>query len=104
MKYSKEERRKHLENWKESGKNAWAYAKENGLKQQTFAKWVKAEKEEESGFVEIKTKIPQLSEILIEKGDVKIHIPLGLSENPKWGCWNMTTERIARIYLKNILL
>jgi len=46
MKYSGEERRKHLENWKESGKSAWAYAKESGLKQQTFAKWVKTEKEE----------------------------------------------------------
>jgi len=58
MRYGKEEKMRRLADWKESGKSAWAYAKENGLKQQTFAKWVKAEKEEESGFVEIKTKIP----------------------------------------------
>jgi hypothetical protein len=33
--YSGEEKAKHLENWRGSGKRAWAYAKENGIKPQT---------------------------------------------------------------------
>jgi len=91
MKYSKEERRKHLENWKESGKNAWAYAKENGLNQQTFINWTKAGNETKQNFVEIpavstanaavvKHQI-SIPEILIEKGEVKIYIPLMINHN-----------------------
>ena len=83
MRFSKEEKAKWLEEWKQSGKSAWAFAKENGLKQQTFAKWVKAEKEYKSGFVEIrkrlKSAVLEKPEILIEKGDMKIHIPIGIS-------------------------
>jgi len=37
MKYSEEERAMWLEDWRQSGKNAWAYAKANGLNPQTFA-------------------------------------------------------------------
>ena len=78
--YSEEERKMWLEDWKQSGKSAWAYAKENGLNQQTFINWTKTEKEISQSFIEIPTKTIQppqyLPEILIEKGDVKIHIPL----------------------------
>jgi len=80
MNYSGEEKAKWLEEWKRSGKSAWAYAKENGLKQPTFAKWVKKEKEGKGGFVEISahktTANRNASEIQIEKGDMKIQIPL----------------------------
>jgi hypothetical protein len=30
--YRWEEKEKHLENWRGSGKKAWVYAKENGIK------------------------------------------------------------------------
>jgi hypothetical protein len=74
-----------LEDWRKSGKRAWAYAKENGLCLQTFVKWTKAKKETDACFVEVPAKvIPPLQyvpEILIEKGDVKIHIPICLGRN-----------------------
>ena len=85
MKFSNEEKDMRLENWRRSGKNAWTYARENGLVPQTFRGWVKREAENASGFVEIperikpKQEMPQ--EILIEKGEIKIHIPLSL-----WAC------------------
>jgi len=82
MKFSKEERAMWLEDWRRSGKNAWTYARENGLVPQTFRGWVKREAEDASGFVEIpgrkKPRQEQLREILIEKGEIKIHIPLSL--------------------------
>ena len=82
MRISREEKAKRLEDWKQSGKSAWAYAKENGINPQTFCGWVKRETQKASCFVEIservKPKPEPLHEILIEKGDIKIHIPLSL--------------------------
>ena len=82
MRISREEKAKRLEDWKQSGKSAWAYAKENGINPQTFCGWVKREAQKASGFVEIservKPKPEPLQEILIEKGDIKIHIPLSV--------------------------
>ena len=83
MKFSTEEKAIWLTDWKQSGKKAWAYARENGLIPQTFCMWAKREAEKASGFVEIpvykKPKPQQWQEIVVEKGDIKIHIPLGLS-------------------------
>ncbi len=80
MKFSEEEKAMWLEDWRQSGKSAWAYAKANGLNPQTFVKWTKAETEAERYFVEVPVPVmastPCGQEILIEKGDVKIHIPL----------------------------
>jgi hypothetical protein len=86
MHYSKEEKAMWLEDWQKSGKSAWAYAKENGLIPQTCAKWAKTEKEFEScSLVEIPvpiiTPVQQTPMMLIEKGDVKIHIPLNLERS-----------------------
>ena len=80
MKFSKEEKSMWLADWKQSGKKAWAYAKENGLTPQTFYSWVKCETKKASGFVEIPAykKPEQPREILIEKGDIKIHVPLSV--------------------------
>ena len=82
MSYSREEEAKLLEDWRESGKSISAYAKEKGLVRWTFTKWLKAEREEKSGFVEVPAAvlkpIAHVPEILIEKGDVKIHIPLAI--------------------------
>ena len=83
MRYNEEEKTIRLEDWKQSGKRAWAYAKENGFNTQTFVKWTREEAEEKQSFVEvastnrISTQVRiQIPEILIEKGEIKIHIPL----------------------------
>jgi hypothetical protein len=82
MRYSKEEKTMKLEDWGKSGKSAWAYARENGLNPQTFVKWTKPKTKKKSCFVEVPTQvIPPVQygqEILIEKGEVKIHIPMSL--------------------------
>jgi transposase-like protein len=84
-KFSKEEKAMWLEDWQQSGKNAWAYAKENGLVPQTFTSWTRPRKKEAKQiFMEIPKKTLQSTrlmmadrlEILIEKGDIRIHIPL----------------------------
>ena len=46
MQYSEEEKAMRLEDWRQGGKNAWAYAKTNGLNPQTFAKQAKTGAEE----------------------------------------------------------
>ena len=84
MKYSKEEKAMWLEDWKQSGKKAWTYAQENGLIPQTFCSWVKRETPTTPclGFVEIpapkKAHTEKPQEILVEKGDIKIRIPLSV--------------------------
>ena len=82
MHYSEEEKTMWLEDWKQSGKKAWAYARENGLIPQTFVGWAKATKGAKTGFIEVPLRnIPPAlpaSEILIEKGDMRIHLPLGI--------------------------
>jgi transposase-like protein len=80
MQFSKEEKAMRLEDWQQSGKSAWAYAKENGLNPQAFAKWSKPETEAKTCFVQAPaqtvTAVSEMPEILIEKGEAKIHIPL----------------------------
>jgi len=80
MKYSEEEKGMWLEDWRQSGKSAWAYAKANGLTPQTFVKWTKTEAAPEACFVEVPAPViadrQGEPEILIERGEVKIHIPL----------------------------
>ena len=81
MKYSEEEKALWLEDWKQSGKKAWAYAKENGLIPQTFCSWTKRGIRAKEDFVEIKPKLAALSQaarITIEKGDIKICVPPGM--------------------------
>ena len=80
MKYSAEEKAKRLEEWKQSGKSKWSYAKENGLNLKTFLKWTKQKKQEEQSLIEIPAQIFQpvhhIQEILVEKNEIKIYIPL----------------------------
>ena len=83
MHYSKEEKAKLLEGWRQSGKSISGYVKEKGLVRWTFTKWLKAEKDSKSCFVEIPAHgfnpTASVPKIVIEKGDLKIHIPLGMS-------------------------
>ena len=80
MKFSEEEKALWLEDWRQSGKKPWTYAKENGLIPQTFVKWTNAKAEHKSCVVEVPVRVlPTVEyarEILVEKGEVKIHIPL----------------------------
>jgi hypothetical protein len=82
MHYSSEEKGRLLEGWKQSGKSISAYARENGLVRWTFTKWLKAERESKPCFVEVQAPVvpPEVPagpwEIPVEKGDIKIHIPL----------------------------
>ena len=82
MKFSKEEKAMWLEDWQKSGKGAWTYAKENGIAPQTFSRWVKLRAKNSSGFVEIPERIKPRKEqpqvILIEKGEIRIHVPLSV--------------------------
>ena len=83
MIFSKEEKARWLEEWEQSGKSISAYVKEKGLVRWTFTKWLKADRGAKTGFVEVPTQAMQpgqgVPEILIEKGDMKIHIPLVIS-------------------------
>jgi len=82
MQFNKEEKALWLEDWKQSGKSAWSYAKENGLIPQTFCGWVKRETKSAQGFVEIPAPKKLLQEhpqeILVEKGDIRVRIPLAI--------------------------
>jgi len=77
---SREEKAMWVEDWRQSGKSAWAYAQENGLNQRTFVKWTKAAGVTKPCFVEVRAPViapaAHTPEVLIEKGEVKIHIPL----------------------------
>jgi transposase-like protein len=82
--YSEEEKEMWAEDWKESGKSLTVYAKANGLKPQSLKSWTKAQTKQ-GGFIEL---IPAedrsasaAAEILIEKGDIKIHIPIAINRN-----------------------
>jgi transposase-like protein len=83
-KYSEEEKAMWLEDWKASGKSITAYAKANGLNPQTLTNWIRKGGEGQR-FIEIKPyelePIRYLPEILIEKGEIKIHIPVSINQN-----------------------
>ena len=85
MQFSKREKTKILERWKQSGMSATAFAKENGLAQQTLSRWAKMNLGAKPGFVEVTAQImPPATNtpgLLIEKGGMKIHIPQGLGCN-----------------------
>jgi transposase-like protein len=82
-KYSEEEKEMWVEDWKQSGVSIWAYAKTNGLIGTTLQNWVK--KPEKQSFVEIKPSnleaMQYFQEILIEKKDIRIHLPVSIKAN-----------------------
>jgi hypothetical protein len=82
--YSEEEKMMWVEDWKGSGQRLSVYAKANGLNTQTLRNWA-AEPVPAGDFVEIlpavQEKLGYMPEILIEKGDIKIHIPIAINRN-----------------------
>jgi len=84
MSYSNEEKAMWLEDWQKSGKKAWSYALENGLIPQTFLKWTKAGIKTKQDFVEVRPVAGGMNhalQITIEKGDIKIHLPICATSN-----------------------
>jgi len=85
MNYSREEKANWLTEWRQSGKSISAFVKEKGLVRWTFTKWIKAERESKACFIDVSAQIVnparQIPEIVIEKGNVKIYIPLVISGN-----------------------
>ena len=81
--YSKEEKDKIIEQWKESGKSRWTFAKEQGIGAQTLYKWTNTAKGP-TDFVELKTGSKTLPtnnrDIILERGETIIRIPLEMSE------------------------
>jgi hypothetical protein len=81
---SEEEKEMWVEDWRRSGKSLNAYARANGLNAQTLKNWVVGPGKA-PGFVEISAMIPEkltfVPEILIEKGNIKIHLPLAIKGN-----------------------
>jgi len=81
MSFSKEEKAMWLDDWRQSGKKAWTYARENGITPQTFCSWVKkAERKKATGFVEVPKQIMPISvplqEMVIETSELRIHLPI----------------------------
>jgi hypothetical protein len=80
--YSEEEKAMWVEDWQGSGQGISAYAKANGLNPQTLRNWAA---EPGGDFVELRPAVQErrsyMPEILIEKGDIKIHVPLAISRN-----------------------
>ncbi|MDR1862519.1 MAG: hypothetical protein LBQ67_01220 [Treponema sp.] len=83
-KYGAEEKAIWVVDRQGNGKSARAYAKANGINPATFKRWTE-EGAGERHFVEIRTQIVKpewkTPEVLIEKGDVKIHLPTGITRN-----------------------
>jgi hypothetical protein len=79
--YSTEEKTARLEQWKASGKSTWEYARENGIKGQTFSKWVKKQEGSGKRFVELRAAGIACGPggIVVEKGAIKVHLPFGMS-------------------------
>ena len=87
MQYSTEEKAQLLSNWEKSGKSISAYVKEQGLVRWTFTRWLKEARETaiDPGFVEVTAQhirgLHEMPEILIEKREIKVHIPLAAGCN-----------------------
>jgi hypothetical protein len=94
-KYSVEEKAKFIEEWEKSGKSKRAFSRERGLKEQTFGKWFKKEPEACQQFIEVEperageqapvdvvsgTGLTGGHEMVVEKGDIKVRLPIGVSE------------------------
>jgi transposase-like protein len=81
--FSAEEKAQWVEDFKKSGLSAGAYAKANGLNEQTLRNWDKGRRADPgAGFVEIRPKLlaPKGpgNEIIIEKGSMKIRLPMSM--------------------------
>jgi hypothetical protein len=70
-----------LSSGKPAAKEHGLFAEEHGIKGQTFSQWVKKQEGRGKQFVEIRTEriACHAGEIVVEKGDIKVRLPLGMS-------------------------
>jgi len=82
-KYTRQEREKFIEDWKNGSLSKTDYAKSIGLKVTTFYKWAEGIVKPKQNFVEIDPKkiTNPVREIIIEKGSLTVHIPMSVSNN-----------------------
>ena len=81
--YTRKEREEHLEKWKAGNLSKSQYATEAGILKTTFYSWAHGQVQKEAkGFVEVRTEEPVYGyeRMVVEKGTVKIHIPLSAKE------------------------
>jgi transposase-like protein len=77
-----------VQEWKQSGKSKWAFAKELGLPYQTFSRWTRSP-ECGQGFVEVSGKLEEEAvepgertgcALVVEYGSFRVHLPAGVTQ------------------------
>jgi len=81
--YTEQEKQKHLEDWKCGTLSKAAYAKSVGIQPTTFYAWSRGTDNGIKDFVEVKQKILAATqpEIVIEKGNAIIRVPMTADKN-----------------------
>jgi transposase-like protein len=83
--YSEADKAWLVQEWEQSGKSKWAFAKDLGLPYQTFSKWTSPAKETQ-GFVEASGKLKEETAepgertgcaLVVEHGFFRVHFPAG---------------------------
>jgi len=88
QKYSKEERDKHLTEWRKSGLSGQDYCRRNNIRATTFYGWTKKERQKKikrdyEGFVKIPVKAIEKEDpdhrIIVEYKDIRINLPISIN-------------------------
>jgi transposase-like protein len=84
--YSEADKAWLVQEWEESGKSKWAFAKDLGLPYQTFSRWTRPP-EDSQGFVEVSGKVEEAAAeagertgcaLVVEHGLFRVHVPAGV--------------------------
>ena len=81
MRTSKEEQKKHIELWKDSGVSKTEYARMKGLSVQTFYSWFRSQKAFEDPshqFVQV-SPMTHPNQVKPTNGNITVHMPSGYS-------------------------
>jgi transposase-like protein len=81
--YSEADKAWLVEEWEQSGKSKWAFAKELGLSYPSFRNWTR-KPEPAQGFVEVGRKLEEAEPgaraccaVVVEHGSIRVHLPAG---------------------------
>jgi transposase-like protein len=86
--YSEADKAWLVQEWEQSGKTKWAFAKELGLPYQTFSRWTRQAAEGGHGFVEVSGKLEEEGAgqgertgcaLVVEHGFFRVHLPAGVT-------------------------
>lgn len=84
--YSEEEKRKHLDAFRVSGKSKTAYARGNNIPEATFRAWVKEEEHQTFGAIRINEEVPSIStkvkkqSTIFSSEDIRIELKEGFDK------------------------